>query len=264
MNMKRFMALVLATVMLLTLCACGKDKKKEKKKESDKASHQVAELLPGEVGRLTIYCDNPVQVIYDKSGKVLGLAGNETLVNACSITDKDYAVIITELLDLICDQNLAPTRTCILLRQEPNSETPNDKYLDTILEAAKLNKGEYPIIVTAASDLDEEGLFDQKTALAVLRASVPDLDGYSVNCDTEPVGGSYTAYCTNADGVTVEYSIVATDGSVIIVEPKEEAEDLDADPWADIPESDIIDPITDAEMIAGADGGVDDGSVDFN
>lgn len=265
MQLKKVFTLALAALMLLSLWACGKQE--DTYQSGTDAVVSQTKLMSDEAGKLTIYCESELQLIYDEAGKVIAvLPLSETakdIASSYEFAEKDCASAVLELIDQLLDQDLLLSKAFILIRQEPGSATPGDDFIKTLQENAQQNKGSYPVIVAAADELDQDGLFSADIALAVLKVSYPAVEGLTLDCAEAPVGGSYTVTCTDADGNVTAYSIGAIDGTVSVLENQEQNEPEDATIPDPIPESDIFDPIPDTEAIQGADGGVDNGSVDF-
>ena len=264
--MKKLFALMLATLMLLSLCACGKS---EAEYQSGMVATEPQEMLmPDEAGKLTIYSEADIQVVYNEKGNVIAVTAlnqpAERIVNTYDFAEKTCSLAVLELVDMVFDESLLTTRSCILVRQEPGSATPSDDFLKNILDDAQLNKGEYPVIVTGADELNADGLFSAKTAQTVLNASHPATEGSTIVCSGDPVGGSYSFFCTDVEGNTKEYAVGAIDGTVTEIESSQETEQTEQEETEPIPESEIFDPIPDTEANAGADGGVDNGSINFD
>lgn len=262
--MKKLFAFALAVLMVLSLWACGKNN--EEYVPGIDNTEPVA-LMPNEAGRLTIYGEADLQLVYNESGNVISVAAlnkqAEDIAKTYNHAEKACPLAVMELIDLIVEQNLTIAKGFILIRQEPGSAVISEEFLKNILEDAQLNKGSYAVIVTSADELDKDGLFSKETALAALKAGQPSVEGCTLSCSDTPVGGSYTVYCTNVDGITTEYSVSAIDGSSIALESAEQGEPQETEE-TEPPESDIFDPIPDTEANQGTDGGVDNGSVDFS
>lgn len=267
MHLKKIFAVALAALMLLSLFACGKSEDEYISGNNNEfAAHEV-ELLPNEAGKLTIYAEADLQLVYDKTGKVIALtalsAQADDIASNYEFADKDCAQAAVELIDLIIDGNISITKGYILIRQELGAASPSDDFLSAVQESALQNKGEYKVVTVSVEDLDADGLFSKDTALAVLAASQPTTEGCILECSDEPIAGSYSVFCTTAEDLTIEYSISALDGSVFQAENNSQEEQEPTDETDPTPESDIMDPIPDTEANKGTDGGVDNGSVEF-
>lgn len=263
--MKKLFALVLAVLMALSLWACGKSNG-EYLPSAD--STEPVALMPNEAGKLTVYGEADLQLVYNESGNVIAVTAlneqAEPIASTYDFVEKACPLAVMELIDLIVDQNLTIDKGFVLVRQEPGSAAISEDFLKNILEDAQLNKGSYAVIVTGADELDKDGQFSKETALAALKAGQPMVEGCTLNCSDTPMGGSYTIYCTSVDGVTTEYSVSAIDGSAIVLENAEEGEPQELQETEPIPETDIFDPNPDIDGLQGTDGGVDNGSVDFD
>ena len=261
--MKKIFALMLAVLTVLGLWACGKTEDNYLP-QSDVVQPEE-EKLPDEAGKLTIYAETELQLVYNSAGNVISVTAlnqpAEDIANSYDFTEKTCSIAVLELIDLVIDGELPFTKGFILVRQEPGSSTPGDDFLKSIREDAQLNKGEYPVIVTGTGDLDKEGLFSKETAIDALIAGYPAVEGNTVVCSEDPVGGSYSIFCTDAEGNTKEYAVSAVDGTVNEVATSEQTEPQSTEATDPIPESDVFDPIPDTEANKGADGGVDNGSV---
>lgn len=264
--MKKLFALLLAMLMLLSLCACGKSN--EEYKPSGDIVTQEEQLMPGEAGKLTIYGEADIQLVYNTSGNVIAVSAlnqqADSIASAYDFAEKTCTLAVLELIDQILDSEIPLTKGFILIRQEPGSEPISDDFLTNIQEDAQANKGEYPVIVTGAKELSKDGLFNVDTALLALKLNQPSLEGATLSYSEEPVGGSYSIFCTDAEGNTKEYAVGAVDGSVTEVESSQETEQADENATEPVPESDVFDPIPDTEANKGTDGGVDNGSVNFD
>ena len=264
--MKKFFTLMLAILMLLSLWACGKTED-DYLPQSDVVQPE-AERLPDEAGKLTIYAEADLQLVYNTAGNIIAVTAlnqpAEEIADSYDSAEKTCPIAVLELIDLIIDSEIPFTKGFILVRQEPGSATPGDNFLKNIKEDAQLNKGEYPVIVTGTEELDSEGLFSKETAIEALNAAYPTVEGNTIVCAEDPVGGSYSIFCTDAEGNTKEYAVSAVDGAVVEVEQSEEGEPTDLEQTDPTPESDIFDPIPDTEANKGTDGGVDNGSIDFD
>lgn len=266
MHLKKLFSLALVVLMLLSLWACGKQDD-EYKSDTD-ATEPQTKLLPDEAGKLTIYCETDLQIVYNDSGKVIAVTAlnepAEDIASSYEFAEKDCSLAALELIDQILDQNPPLSKGFILIRQELGSATPGDDFLKKLQGNAQLNKGGCEVIVVAADELDQDGLFSKEIALTVLKTSSPAVEGSTLSCSDTPTGGSYTITCTDAEGNVTQYSVGAVDGSVIQLETAEETEPESTTDEETTPESDIFDPIPDTESNQGTDGGMDDGSVEFS
>ena len=264
--MKKIFALMLAVLMVLGLWACGKTGDSYLP-QSDVVQPE-AEKLPDEAGKLTIYAEADIQLVYNDAGNVIAVTAlnqpAEEIAESYEFTGKTCPMVVLELIDFVVDSELPFTKGFVLVRQEPGSSTPSDDFLKNIREDANLNKGEYTVLVTGAAELDKEGLFGKDTAIDALKASYPVVEGNTVVCADDPVGGSYSIFCTDAEGNTKEYAVSAVDGTVSEITASEQTEPQDTGATDPVPESDVFDPVPDTEANKGADGGADNGSIDFD
>ena len=264
MHLKKLLAVALAAVLMLSLFACGK---KDEYQPTDDAAEEIAQnLINGEAGRLTIYAEADMQIVYDKDGDILDIIALSTIaeeiVNAYDFAEKDTSLAVKELIDSIVDLEIVISKGYVMIRQEPGSATPNDTFLKDIHEEAKQNKAELSIVLLSAEELDANGYFSAEIAVDILTAQVPTVEGSVFNCSDEPIGGSYQIFCTDSANITTEYAVGAIDGSIVLMEnSNQEEEPQEGTNIDETPDSDVFDPISDHEANAGTDGATDNGSI---
>lgn len=265
MTMKKLLSVLLAAVMLLTLCACGKADDYTSP-DGDADASADAPQLSDAVGRVVISADAEFQVAYDENGNAVGVINQNALAEAVADSYSDFAgkscpQVVRELIDAVFEQNTVIDRGYVLIQLELGSALPSDSFLADVADEARLNKGAYGVVAVSAADLDADGRFNKATVLAILEAFLGGTEGLTVTCAEAPADGSYSITCTDSSSQSTDYYVHTQTGAVVLADGAEQTEAQDPDAAQDIPESDIFDPISDIDAAAGADGGVDSGTV---
>lgn len=248
MNKKKLFALILAAMMLLSLCACGKDKDNTITDALRKEQQAVSEAA----GTLLLQAGMELTLAYDKEGTVTAIISATDAAEAVDDAYLDFEgktcdQVVLELTELIAERFGSDLMGFILVRQEPGSVTPSDDFIKTIRTTAAGNNAKIPVIVIAADDLDEEGCFGTDVAEQIMDAYLGGAEDLTVKYDLGLIPYYHHATCTDANGNTTAYLIDAVNGRVESYHENTEPsqEELDStEEFSDFTE----DPVPDYEL----------------
>lgn len=189
--MKKFFALLLAALTVLTFAACGKTETPET------TAAPVAETA----GKLTIAFGAVVEIVYDETGKLISLNGiNETgekIAAGCTgFEGRDVVHCVRSLLRYAVDNQLLGDAKTMSVRMHKDNKIPDEEFLPTIIQDTQYLADEectgIRMVSVALEDLDENGNIGlekaKHMAMVYLGATMTaDLGG-----DEEPADGAYT------------------------------------------------------------------------
>lgn len=273
MNLKKLCALALAALMLLSLWACGKKddpQQQWQQMEQDAVAPDEEVFVEQAAGRVYLHAGGHIQISYDAEGNVLAVVGeNDIGLKADAAygdpTGKPCAQVVKELIDLLITQNSSSIQNFVLVRQELGSANPAEDFMQKIETEAAANSKSYPVFAVAADDCDTDGCFSANVAEAMLKLAIPATADLTLVCSGTPSALVYTILGTDSNKVTTNYLVDALTGQVSIAQTDDGQETfeefVDTEEDEPIPESDVFDYVPDED---GTDGGVDNGSVDFD
>lgn len=199
---KRFLPILCAAFMLLSLFGCTKNK--------------TPESTP--IGSLQLAIDYVFKVSYNNDGLVTTLTGlsepsTGLAAGYSSAIGTACETVVTTLVQTIIDSGDCQNAQVIVLKQTPNSKVPSATFLEKIRTDAEAVAGGRPVLLITADQLTAEGFISASTAVTILTQHLSLADA-KITCAEKPEDGKYalsvihqgteTAYYVNADtGVVI-------------------------------------------------------------
>lgn len=197
---KKFLAMLMALVMVLGLAACGQKGKQNSQQNVDTSNSRI-------VGMLVFSTEASLNISYNDQGMVLALEGTnakgialaEAFPDCVGMTCSD---LVVELLKKSASENTLAEN--VILKQSFGSALPDADFLNTLVSKAQAAADEADIITNViqipAENLDENGYINVDAVKTILLNKLSLEKAAILDCVPTPdINGEYMLYVEDGE-----------------------------------------------------------------